>query len=114
MPDDSRDDAESSPIAGWKRRNGAIRIGSVLVVTLLVGFVVWSNAFRSEPPTWEAISRAQIRGDFEEAVELCIQLAEADQNQATAACGIAGVAPSGRSAGLLGSSLQCCRFGILG
>ena len=85
MPDDSQDDAESSPIAGWNRRNVAIGIGCGLVATLLVGFVVWSYAFRPEPPTREAISRAQNRGDFEVAVALCIQLAEADQDQAAEA-----------------------------
>jgi len=90
MPDDSRDDAESSPIAGGNRRYGAIGIGCVLVVTFLVGFVVWWYAFRSEPATWEAISRAQDRGDFEEAVELCIQLAEADRDQAAEALAFAG------------------------
>lgn len=90
MPDDSRDDAEFSPIAGWNGRYGAIGFACVLVVTLLVGFVVWSYAFQSESATWEAISRAQTRGDFEEAIQLCIQLAEADQNQAAQALALAG------------------------
>ena len=90
MPDDSRDDAEFEPIGGWDRRYRGIGIGCAVVVTLLAGFVVWPYAFRSKPLTWEAISRAQNRGDFEAAVELCIQLAEADQNQAAEALALAG------------------------
>lgn len=90
MPDDAQDVAECSPAAEWNRRYGAVGIGCALVVTLLVGFAVWSYLFRPEPPTWEAISRAQTRGDFEEAIQLCIQLAEADGNQAAEALALAG------------------------
>ncbi|MGZ0165207.1 MAG: tetratricopeptide repeat protein [Planctomycetales bacterium] len=92
MPDDFRDGAEPeelSPAPGLKRFTGVGIIG-VLVVTLVVCVVVWSNSFRRKPPDWEAISQAQELGDFEGSIDLCVQLAELDRDQAAEALAFAG------------------------
>lgn len=58
----------------------------VLLIGIVLAFVAsgWMNNW-TKPITWDVIHQAQQQGDFEEAIRLCVQLAERDPDQAAEA-----------------------------